>query len=61
MYRTPDSGAFTFLAPPLQARMRDVVIEAGTQARGDLALDAKQGIKHESLGRGRVEQREISG
>jgi hypothetical protein len=47
MHRAPASGAFEFLAPPLQARMRYVVIEAGAQAFRHLALDAKQCFEHE--------------
>jgi hypothetical protein len=50
MHRTPDNGAFTLLAPPLQARMRYVMVEARSQALEDLALDAKQRIERKSLG-----------
>jgi hypothetical protein len=55
MHWTPASGAFGFLTPPLQPRMPDVVIKAGAQAIRQLALDAKQGVEHQSLGCRRVE------
>jgi hypothetical protein len=41
MHRTPDSGSFALFSPPLQARMRYVMIEAGAQALKDFVLDAK--------------------
>src|SRR5882724_2844945 len=61
MHRTPGGGSFTLLAPPLQARMRNVMVEARAQALENFALNAKQRIEHQSLGNGRVEQREVSG
>ena len=41
--------------------MRYVMVEPRAQALRDFAFDTKQGIERESLGYGRVEQREISG
>ena len=42
MHRTPDSSPFALFAPPLQARMRYVMVETRAQALEDFVLDAKQ-------------------
>src|SRR5882757_6233906 len=46
MHRTPDSSPFALFAPPLQARMRYVMVETRAQALEDFVLDAKQSIEH---------------
>jgi hypothetical protein len=41
MNRPPAYGPLAFLPPPLQPRMRNVVIQPGSQAIEHLAFDAE--------------------
>jgi hypothetical protein len=56
----PLRATLTFFLPPLKPRVRDVMIDAGTQTAGNLALDFAQLCQHRLLGVGRVKPREIS-
>jgi hypothetical protein len=42
MNRPPLRGPFTFLAPPLKPRMRDVMVDTGLEAAGNLSLNLTQ-------------------
>src|ERR1700722_15637305 len=61
MNRPPLRAALAFFLPPLEPRVRDMMVDARTQTTGDLALDFAQLCQHRLLGLGRVEPREISG
>src|ERR1700722_13289513 len=61
MNRPSLRAALAFFLPPLEPRVRDMVVDARTQTASNLALDFAQLCQHRLLGLGRVEPREISG
>jgi len=60
MHRLPASNALGFIAPPLEARVRDMMVDPDPEAGGYLALDFAQGGESRLLIRRRVQPREIA-
>ena len=61
MRRATAGGPFAFFAPPLQARMRNMVIETRAHAVEHLALNAKQRLERRTLGGRSKKQGEVPG
>jgi hypothetical protein len=60
MNRTSLRTALAFLLPPLESRVRDMVVDVRTQATSDLTFDFAQLSQHRLLSLWRVKPREIS-
>src|ERR1700722_15981033 len=59
MNRPPLRTALTFLLPPLEPRVRDMVVDARTQTASNFALDFAELRQHRLLCFRRIKPREI--